>query len=242
MLSVITPSHDTRYLNECYRSLTLQTNQDWEWIVLLNGDAEEKLIGPLNDDRVHIHRSVRKRIGSLKRSAARRAKGDILVELDHDDWLMPTALELVEQAYLSCPEASMIWTDYAYMEENGDPSSYSYGGDWEYTSEFAYGKRWHRVVGKPTTKENMSRIWTAPNHLRAWPTKMYWQAGGHDVLDILDDQDLMQRLFTVGPFVHIPEMLYIQRRHAQSTQIDVDINAKIQTLTVTMGDEWLASL
>jgi len=199
-------------------------------------------VAPLEDSRVHIHESDSTLIGALKREAAQEAKGDILVEFDHDDWLMPTALDLVQKAYEAYPEASMIWSDYTYMEENGDPSSFSYGEDWEYTSELAYNKRWHKVVGRVTTPENLARIWWAPNHLRAWPINAYMAVDGHRPLPILDDQDLMQRLFKTGPFVHIPEMLYIQRRHAQNTQIDTQINANIQTLTVEMGDEWLASL
>lgn len=243
MLSVITPSHDSRWLSECYRSLLNQTNQDWEWIIFLNGDAKAPTID--EDERVKIlGGSTLTRIGALKASAASFAEGSIIVEFDHDDWLMPTALESVQRAYEALPDAAMIWTDYAYMEENGEPSSYSYGehGAWEYTSELAYAKRWHRVCGKPTTRENISRIWFAPNHLRAWPTKQYWAVGGHSDLDILDDQDLMQKLYSHGPFIHIPEMLYLQRRHAQNTQIDPEINARIQELTVQMGDEWLATL
>jgi len=241
MLSVITPSHDTRWLMECYRSLQNQTFSDWEWIVLLNGEAT---IPPIEDEKVRILVSTQKKIGSLKAAAASFANGSVIVELDHDDWLMPTALEAVAMAYSAHPDASMIWSDYAYMEENGEPSSYSYGegNGWEYTSEHAYNKRWHRVCGKETTPEHISRIWTAPNHLRAWPTKQYWTAGGHSDLDILDDQDIMQKLYMVGPFVHIPEMLYLQRRHGLNTQIDPEINAKIQELTVIMGDEWLAKL
>jgi glycosyltransferase involved in cell wall biosynthesis len=38
-VSVFTPSHDTRYLPEVYRSLQEQSYSDWEWIVLLNGKA-----------------------------------------------------------------------------------------------------------------------------------------------------------------------------------------------------------
>lgn len=241
MLSVITPSHDTRYLLECYRSLTLQSYDDWEWIVLLNGDANQVEV---TDERVQFHRVKMSNIGMLKAAAASFAKGDVLVELDHDDWLMPGALNSVRLVYEGIRDVAMIWTDYAYMEEDGEPSSYSYGehGGWEYTSELAYNKRWHRVCGKPTTADHISRIWTAPNHLRAWPTQKYWQVGGHDPnLDILDDQDLMQKLYRTGEFFHIPEMLYIQRRHGQNTQIDPIINARIQEETVKMGDAWLAT-
>ena len=35
-VSIFTPSHRTRYLDDCMRSLLAQTYEDWEWIVVLN--------------------------------------------------------------------------------------------------------------------------------------------------------------------------------------------------------------
>ena len=34
-ISVFTPSHDSRYLSDCYRSLVSQSYTDWEWVVVL---------------------------------------------------------------------------------------------------------------------------------------------------------------------------------------------------------------
>ena len=53
---------------------------------------------------------------------------------------------------------------------------------------------------------------------------------------VLDDQDLMNRLYQKGPFVHIPKVLYKQRIHPGNTQRDPDKNAMIQDKTVKLYD------
>ena len=39
LISVFTPSHDSRFLGDAYESLVSQSLPDWEWIVLLNKGA-----------------------------------------------------------------------------------------------------------------------------------------------------------------------------------------------------------
>src|ERR1035437_6597502 len=39
MISVFSPSHNPRFLDECWNSLKAQTYQDFEWIVVLNQGA-----------------------------------------------------------------------------------------------------------------------------------------------------------------------------------------------------------
>ena len=87
MISVFTPSHDPKYLTECYTSLNEQTYEDWEWVVLLNNGAE--WTGP-KDERVKIQRSTAegKGVGYYKGQAILQCKGDIFLELDHDDVLI----------------------------------------------------------------------------------------------------------------------------------------------------------
>src|SRR5262252_4978259 len=60
VISVFTPSHDPRWLDEALYSVLGQTHQDWEWIVLLNGDADW---APPADERVHVQRSTLENIG-----------------------------------------------------------------------------------------------------------------------------------------------------------------------------------
>src|SRR6476646_6787363 len=86
-VSVFTPSHNPRWLDDCYRSLAAQTLPDWEWIVLLNGKSGA-WAPPQADPRVRVQRAGVKGVGAAKRAACEIAAGDLLVELDHDDVLV----------------------------------------------------------------------------------------------------------------------------------------------------------
>lgn len=237
MISVFTPTHNTQFLQDCYNSLAQQNYTDWEWIVVPNGDVEVTWTG---DERVRVVPAPEGMtgVGALKKFACEQAKGDILFELDHDDWLLPSALRDTAEAFANNPEASMVFSDCANITAEGEPSSERYYGRWNYTSEEAYGKLYHRCHSQAATPENVGVIWYAPNHLRAFPRWAYEQVGGYDPsLYILDDLDLMQKLFMVGPFHHIDKMLYFQRIHGQNTQVDLATNLEIQALCARMYKE-----
>ena len=68
MISVITPTNNTRYLKETYDSLAGQTHEDWEWVVVPNGGATWEV----NDPRVRVvPADFTGSIGGLKRFACR---------------------------------------------------------------------------------------------------------------------------------------------------------------------------
>ncbi|OXE36900.1 MAG: hypothetical protein CGW95_04765 [Phenylobacterium zucineum] len=103
-ISVITPVHAKAapYIQETYASLVSQTFGDWEWVIMLNGggtvpghisaDSRVKVFNIDDDDETH------NKIGRLKGTACSVATGEILVELDADDILVPTALDEVALA------------------------------------------------------------------------------------------------------------------------------------------------
>jgi hypothetical protein len=70
-ISVFTPSHDSRYLGDCYRSLVSQSHSAWEWVVVLNR-AAAAWRPPDRDDRVKVVRAPTHLagVGALKRSPA----------------------------------------------------------------------------------------------------------------------------------------------------------------------------
>jgi O-antigen biosynthesis protein len=68
----------------------------------------------------------------------------------------------------------------------------------------------------------------------------YDKAGGYDPSrKVLDDQDLMCRLYQIGEFHLIDEVLYLQRAHGANTQADGQTNAKIQVETVMLYDGYI---
>ena len=231
MISVFTPSHNARYLKDAYKSLLAQTEQNWEWIILFNGPAKTTHV-PFTDKRVHVYRTDAKGIGTLKKEAVSYCQGEYLVELDHDDMLRPRALEFVLDAFTNHKNVSMVYSDTAQVLADGsrDESEFSAEHGWEYYEEDGY-----KVASSfDAYPHNLSYIWYAPNHLRAFRRTAYEACGGYDNLVILDDQDLMTRLFQIGPFHHIHKCLYLQRVHDGNTQRDRDTNAAIQVQTQAM--------
>ena len=97
-VSVFTPSHDARYLDQAFESLRRQTYTDWEWIVVLNQRA--RWLPEHDDPRLRVFTADDLiGVGAAKQHAVTMCRGEFLVELDHDDELASTALEKVVLAF-----------------------------------------------------------------------------------------------------------------------------------------------
>jgi hypothetical protein len=245
-VSVFTPSHDTRFLGAGYASLVRQSHADWEWVVLLNGKARH-WEPPAPDERVRVQRapSSLRGVGALKRAACELATGDILVELDHDDELASGCLAEVVSGFAANPDTVLAYSDFAQI--NADSSSnydrFDESMGWRYSEEEVDGVRRLRCHSMAPTPHNVAHIWFAPNHVRAFRRTAYEKVGGYNPdLRILDDQDLMLRLFLLGDFVHLPSCLYLQRMHRNNTQRDPRTNAKIQEQSLALYRESIEPL
>jgi hypothetical protein len=221
-----------------------QTHEDWEWVVLLNGG---RTWSPRSDDpRIKVHSTGHVNgIGDAKRRTVALTTGDILVELDHDDLLLPDALSSIMESFSRRPEQRFVYSDFAEMEPDGARRDERFNADhgWRY-SDFPMGDqvmdRCHSMVPTP---RNVSLIWYAPNHVRAFTRALYDQVGGYDpALQVLDDQDLMCRMYERTAFAHIDRCLYLQRRHPMNSQSHKGVNSRIQEQTVTLEGKWLERL
>lgn len=228
IVSIITPSHNPQYLDAAAASVLAQTNQKWEWIVLLNNHAKWT---PPKDERIKIVFAQKvSGVGEAKSLACEHTSGEFILELDHDDTLHPKAVSRVLKTFAKNPDASFVYSDAASIDGNGDLIDMTYGEGYGWSYETYKGAIVPRSF--EATPHNVSLIWYAPNHLRAFRTTAYNAVGGYDVsLDILDDQDLMSRLYQYGSFVQLHEVLYFQRIHDKNTQKDPSLNARIQEET-----------
>ena len=242
-VSVFTVTHHPRFLDECFDSLASQTYEDWEWVVLLNSGARWR---PAQDDprmRIVVDDSV-SGVGAAKRRACAEARGAVLVELDHDDVLASDALADVDRAFVQNPHTSLVYSHAAQILEDGsrDDSRFDISNGWVYHDTTVDGRDVQYVDALAPTPHNVSYIWFAPNHLRAYDRVAYERAGGYDpARHVLDDQDLMCRLYQVGGFHLIDKCLYLQRMHSKNTQRDADTNAFIQQETVALYDKYIES-
>lgn len=223
LVSVITPLHapGNRYIEETYRTLTAQTLEGWEWVVLENhGGRVPDVIRA--DPRVRVLKLELEGVGALKRTLTEAAERPWIVELDADDLLAPTALERLSSAFAS--GADFVYSDCAEFQDG------TWNARWEH---YPYGERFgwksypvvyegHELIAMRTpalTPHNLRLIDWSPNHVRAWTKSAYERVGGHDpALAVADDHDLVVRFYLAGcRMVHIPEPLYFYRVHPQNT-------------------------
>jgi O-antigen biosynthesis protein len=241
LLSVFTPSHNPAFLTDCFHSLEAQTCDDWEWVVLLNQGAQ--WVPPREDPRIRVVAAPGfGGVGTAKYRACSEARGEVLVELDHDDLLASNALQAIHEAFIERPDVSLVYSHCAQILEDGsrDDSTFDTANGWEYREATVDGRNVQYPIAFQPTPHNISYIWFAPNHVRAFSRDAYEQAGGYDpARNVLDDHDLMCRLYDVGDFHLVDDCLYLQRMHPANTQREKTTNAFIQTETVTLYDQYI---
>lgn len=252
LLSLITPTHNPRYLTEAYSSLKLQKYKNWEWVIVPNHGAKipDKIkedpkvrIVPGGDD---LHN-----IGSLKKYACDAARGDVFIEFDHDDLLMPgdSLTAIAEQASNG---AGFIFSDCAVFrfkeKTNKDPRQYStkfhYATQhgWETYDRTVYGRPCRVTKAFPVTPRSLAQIHYCPDHVRAWSRRAYYLAGGHNTqLSVCDDHELMVKTYLTGSkFASTGDCHYLYRMFKANTVLMR--NKLIQDTTYKLRERYLPKL
>ena len=250
MISVITPIYNTPQdvLARTWHSLKNQTYTNWEWIVWddsPNNLAWRQVYGFCADERYtirmyrsHVPSGI---IGEVKHQAFMMGRGDILVELDHDDAFTHDALEEISLAFED-DDVEFVYSNWAEINEEGESCRYPEGWAFGYGSEYYddVHKMW--VMRAPEiNRTTLSHIVSAPNHVRAWRRIPYHILGGHDTtLMVADDYDLVVRtLTTCTGYKHIDKLLYLQYIHANTAQRvhNKEIQDKVAILSAKYKEE-----
>ncbi len=222
LVSVFTPSHIPDHLKRCWESLLAQTHQEFEWVVVPNGNraaAVEDILRKLDDPRIKIHTKYSSSIGELKRYACDNSKGEVLVEYDHDDLLATACLKEIVKVVEAHP-VSFIYSDNHTCKLDGTAELFSPQFGWSYYGAEIPGHGMKPINRTPPiTPRSLCEILYAPDHVRAWTQQAYLAAGKHDPSRVVaDDHDLMIRTYLAQvPFVKINIPLYIHYWDSGST-------------------------
>jgi len=239
--SIVTATHlKNSFLADLYQSLVDQTYKDWEWILYLNGGAQPNQLPKniLDDTRVKVFvdSSDNSKVGFLKNKAFHAGRGDVLVEVDHDDMLSIDCLEELYKAYQD-PEIGFAYSDAVtwHMTDTFQPYGSAFG--WTHKKVKWNDKELIAMDSFEPSSRSVAFIWYAPDHVRSWRTSVYKEIGGHNPeLDICDDHELMIRTYLNSKMHRIPKPLYIYRITGQNTWLER--NQAIQNTTVELFHQY----
>jgi glycosyltransferase involved in cell wall biosynthesis len=243
LVTVFTPTYQPgEKINRPFRSLREQTYPNWEWVIVDDSDDGGSTFDRLRslakkDHRIQAfkpwhHSGI---IGKLKNWACSLGKGQILVELDHDDELTAYALDYVVKGFRQFPQAGFLYTDCAEIFEDGTNLTYREGWAFGYGSytDVAYkGKVYKSGSGGNINPKTIRHVISAPNHLRAWRKSFYESIGGHNKeLHVADDYEMMVRTFLHTRMVRVPRLCYLQYAGASTQRLrNPDIQRHVRSI------------
>lgn len=197
LVSIITPVYDPDedVLRECLESVRGQTWHHWEHLLVddcsPSAHVERVLDAAASEDRrVRIsRREANGGIVAASNDALARARGEILVLLDHDDLLEPEALERIVDAFLEGDDVDYVYTDEDVLITEGRFADPFYKPDW-------------------SPERFRNQMYTC--HISAFRATLVHEVGGfREGFDGSQDWDLVLRVTErARRVVHIPEVLY----------------------------------
>ncbi|WP_143276109.1 glycosyltransferase [Brevundimonas diminuta] len=206
--SIITPVYNTgaEHLHETVQSVLGQVYGDWElWLsddASTNTDTRRALAEVAGlDKRIRtLASSQNGGISVATNAAAAKAKGDVLVFLDHDDLLTPDCLAELALYYTAHPDADIVYSDDDKLDDEGRFYAPQFKPDWSpaLLTSFMY----------------MSHVFTVRRSLFA-------ELGGfRSDFDGSQDYDFALRASERARHVgHIPRVLYHWRAVVGSTAV-----------------------
>nr|MDP9463483.1 glycosyltransferase [Actinomycetota bacterium] len=120
----------------CIDSVRSQTFTDWEWCVVDDCSTRPEVRSVLaslgrDDARIRVvHRSTNGGIVAASTDALSLARGEFVAFLDHDDRLVPTALEKMSSAIDSTVDVDYVYSDEAHVLVDGRESVHFLKPDW----------------------------------------------------------------------------------------------------------------
>ena len=223
-----------------YESLKLQTLKDWEWVVLDDSPDEAHfeflrgLVG--NDPRVRLYRRASNsgNIGNVKNEVVSMCRGTYVLELDHDDEILPDCLSDAVKAFETDPEVGFVYMDTAHMYENrtrhwfGDHFGLGYCGYYRQK----YQDVWVNVISSANINNiSMSHIVGVPNHPRIWKRSVLNDLGSYsEYLPICDDQEILMRTCVRTKMARVHKFAYIQYMNDGWNNFSLIRNSEINRL------------
>jgi glycosyltransferase involved in cell wall biosynthesis len=225
-----------------YESLKAQTLKDWEWVIMDDSpdDTHFQFLRQhfQDDNRIRFYRHSQNNgsIGNVKNEAVSLCRGQYVLEMDHDDEILPDVLQDAANLFAEKPDVGFIYMDFVCAYENGDNQSYGdfickgYGGYYS----MKYKDKWRLVYITPNINNiTLSHLVCCPNHPRIWRREFLLELGNYcEYLHICDDYEILLRtaVSTKYKMAKIHKLGYIQYMNDGESNFSLIRNGEINRI------------
>ena len=232
-------------INRAYDGLKNQVMRDWEWIILDDSPDDKhfeflKTIAN-NDKRIRLYNRNGNSgsIGNVKNEAVALCRGKYVLELDHDDIIVPDLLKDATKVFESDKEIGFVFSDFANVYE--DWRNFNYGehlgkGTVCYYKQ-KYNGKWLDVCACPGINNiTTSHLVCLPNHPRMWRRKVLTELENYsEFLPVCDDFEILLRTMCNTKVAKIHKLGYIQFMNDNNNNFSLIRNSEINRL----GPYWI---
>ena len=223
-----------------YNSVKSQTCIDWEWVILDDSPDDDhfKFLCNLfeNNSKIRLYKrnSNSGSIGDVKNEVVSLCRGKYVLELDHDDEILPDVLSDSVNTFEKDPDIGFIYMDYANIYENKTNFKYhdcfSLGHSSYYLQK--YNNQWIYVAMTPNINNvTLSHIVSVPNHPRIWRKETLLKMGNYsEWLPIADDYELLLRTTVSTKMAKIHKLGYIQYMNNDNNNFSLIRNKEINRI------------
>ena len=233
-------------IKRAYDSIKLQTLKHWEWVILDDTPESEHFLFLRelfkDDHRIRLYKRSENsgNIGNVKNEVVSLCRGKYVIELDHDDEILPDILQDATNVFDKNDEIGFIYMDYINLYENktnfkyGDFFSLGYGGYYRQK----YNNMWVYVSSHGNINNiTLSHIVSVPNHPRIWRRKTLLEIGNYsEYLPISDDYELLVRTAVKTKIAKIHKLGYVQYMNNGGNNFSYIRNSEINRLRYHLTD------
>jgi len=223
-----------------YNSIKEQNLKDWEWVILDDSPTDEhfQFLRTIfrNDKRIRLYKRSENSgsIGNVKNEAVMLCRGQYVLEMDHDDEILPDTLLDAANVFDNNPDVGFVYMDFVNLYENG--ANFSYGDFFGLGYSGYYCQKhkgqWINVAVSPNINNTtMSHIVAVPNHPRIWRKSSLLEMGNYsEFLPVSDDYELILRTSVNTKMAKIPKLGYIQYMNNNNNNFSLIRNSEINRL------------
>jgi glycosyltransferase involved in cell wall biosynthesis len=223
-----------------YNSLKKQTMQNWEWVIIDDSPDEKNFMflrdKLTHDSRVRLYRRFENNgyIGNVKNEAVSLCRGQYVLELDHDDEILPFVLKESVDLFSKKSDVGFIYMDFINIYENGNNFWYGNHLCKGYGAYYCqkYNNKWVYVYITPNINNiTLSHLVCCPNHPRIWRKDTLINIGNYcEHLPICDDYEILLRTALNTKIAKIHKIGYVQYMNNENNNFSLIRNAEINRI------------